>query len=74
MPTEFDFDDEPMTPKDSLIDRRRTPGTDERKELRGSKGPPLVAPQVGWSEALAGFCHHVRPAVGRSIYAVTFTQ
>ncbi|XP_070088049.1 PAXIP1-associated glutamate-rich protein 1 isoform X2 [Equus przewalskii] len=26
MPTEFDFDDEPMTPKDSLIDRRRTPG------------------------------------------------
>lgn len=28
MPTEFDFDDEPMTPKDSLIDRRRTPGTD----------------------------------------------
>ena len=29
MPTEFDFDDEPMTPKDSLIDRRRTPGTDK---------------------------------------------
>lgn len=28
MPTEFDFDDEPMTPKDSLIDRRRIPGTD----------------------------------------------
>ncbi|XP_075420855.1 PAXIP1-associated glutamate-rich protein 1 isoform X1 [Tenrec ecaudatus] len=27
VPTEFDFDDEPMTPKDSLIDRRRTPGT-----------------------------------------------
>lgn len=44
MPTEFDFDDEPMTPKDSLIDRRRTPGTDEREELRGGKGPPLVTP------------------------------
>lgn len=29
IPTEFDFDDEPMTPKDSLIDRRRTPGTNE---------------------------------------------
>ena len=37
MPTEFDFDDEPMTPKDSLIDRRRTPGTDERGVL-GSGG------------------------------------
>lgn len=33
MPTEFDFDDEPMTPKDSLIDRRRTPGT--KGESRG---------------------------------------
>lgn len=32
MPTEFDFDDEPMTPKDSLIDRRRTPGTDKGGE------------------------------------------
>lgn len=38
MPTEFDFDDEPMTPKDSLIDRRRTPGTSKREELRGGKG------------------------------------
>lgn len=38
MPTEFDFDDEPMTPKDSLIDRRRTPGTRKREELRGGKG------------------------------------
>lgn len=37
MPTEFDFDDEPMTPKDSLIDRRRTPGTDNREELGGGK-------------------------------------
>lgn len=60
MPTEFDFDDEPMTPKDSLIDRRRTPGTNERKESRGNKGPPLVTPEVGWSEALAGFRSHVR--------------
>lgn len=37
VPTEFDFDDEPMTPKDSLIDRRRTPGTDDRRagEVKG---------------------------------------
>ncbi|KAK2092017.1 hypothetical protein P7K49_028545 [Saguinus oedipus] len=27
MPTEFDFDDEPVTPKDSPTDRRRTPGS-----------------------------------------------
>lgn len=26
VPTEFDFDDEPVTPKNSMIDRRRTPG------------------------------------------------
>lgn len=26
LPTEFDFDDEPVTPKSSLIDRRRAPG------------------------------------------------
>lgn len=56
MPTEFDFDDEPMTPKDSLIDRRRTPGTNEREELRGNK----VTREVGSSEALAGFCSQVR--------------
>ncbi|XP_065511389.1 PAXIP1-associated glutamate-rich protein 1 [Caloenas nicobarica] len=28
--TEFDFDDEPVTPKSSLIDRRRTPGPSGR--------------------------------------------
>lgn len=33
MPTEFDFDDEPLTPKDSLIDRRRTPGTNKKGDL-----------------------------------------
>lgn len=60
MPTEFDFDDEPVTPKDSLIDRRRTPGRNEREELRGSKGPLLVTSEEGWSEALPGFCRHAR--------------
>lgn len=38
IPTEFDFDDEPMTPKDSLIDRRRTPGTDKGGEEGGGEG------------------------------------
>lgn len=37
IPTEFDFDDEPMTPKDSLIDRRRTPGTDKREGRVGGR-------------------------------------
>lgn len=51
MPTEFDFDDEPMTPKDSLIDRRRTPGTNKRKRIEGeAKGPLLVPPEVGSSK------------------------
>ncbi|XP_006148238.1 PAXIP1-associated glutamate-rich protein 1 isoform X1 [Tupaia chinensis] len=37
MPTEFDFDDEPMTPKDSLIDRRRTPGSSARSQKREAR-------------------------------------
>ncbi|KAM9211058.1 PAXIP1-associated glutamate-rich protein 1 [Dugong dugon] len=37
MPTEFDFDDEPMTPKDSLIDRRRTPGSSARGQKREAR-------------------------------------
>lgn len=37
MPTEFDFDDEPMTPKDSLIDRRRTPGGSARSQKREAR-------------------------------------
>ncbi|KAM6155408.1 PAXIP1-associated glutamate-rich protein 1 [Rhynchocyon petersi] len=37
MPTEFDFDDEPMSPKDSLIDRRRTPGSSARSKKREAR-------------------------------------
>lgn len=37
MPTEFDFDDEPVTPKDSLIDRRRTPGSSARSQKREAR-------------------------------------
>ncbi|XP_019610284.2 PAXIP1-associated glutamate-rich protein 1 isoform X2 [Rhinolophus sinicus] len=37
IPTEFDFDDEPMTPKDSLIDRRRTPGISARSQKREAR-------------------------------------
>lgn len=37
IPTEFDFDDEPMTPKDSLIDRRRTPGSSTRSQKREAR-------------------------------------
>ncbi|XP_004587191.2 PAXIP1-associated glutamate-rich protein 1 [Ochotona princeps] len=37
MPTEFDFDDEPMTPKDALIDRRRTPGSSARSQKREAR-------------------------------------
>ncbi|XP_004623018.1 PAXIP1-associated glutamate-rich protein 1 [Octodon degus] len=37
IPTEFDFDDEPMTPKDSLIDRRRTPGSSARSQKREAR-------------------------------------
>lgn len=37
VPTEFDFDDEPMTPKDSLIDRRRTPGSSARSQKREAR-------------------------------------
>ncbi|XP_053882020.1 PAXIP1-associated glutamate-rich protein 1 isoform X1 [Malaclemys terrapin pileata] len=39
VPTEFDFDDEPVTPKNSLIDRRRTPGgsRSQKREARLDK-------------------------------------
>ncbi|XP_037669540.1 PAXIP1-associated glutamate-rich protein 1 [Choloepus didactylus] len=37
MPTEFDFDDEPMTPKNTLIDRRRTPGSSARSQKREAR-------------------------------------
>ncbi|XP_069840647.1 PAXIP1-associated glutamate-rich protein 1 [Dendropsophus ebraccatus] len=36
-PTEFDFDDEPITPKNSLIDRRRTPGSSGRSQKREAR-------------------------------------
>ncbi|NP_001121301.1 uncharacterized protein LOC100158385 [Xenopus laevis] len=34
VPTEFDFNDEPVTPKNALIDRRRTPGSTGRSHKR----------------------------------------
>ncbi|XP_072273323.1 PAXIP1-associated glutamate-rich protein 1 [Pyxicephalus adspersus] len=39
VPTEFDFDidDEPVTPKNSLIDRRRTPARSQKREARLDK-------------------------------------
>ncbi|XP_030403633.1 PAXIP1-associated glutamate-rich protein 1 isoform X2 [Gopherus evgoodei] len=39
VPTEFDFDDEPVMPKNSLIDRRRTPGSSrsQKREARLDK-------------------------------------
>ncbi|KAM4697432.1 PAXIP1-associated glutamate-rich protein 1 [Rhinophrynus dorsalis] len=37
IPTEFDFDDEPSTPKNSLIDRRRTPGSSARSHKREAR-------------------------------------
>ncbi|KAM4025841.1 PAXIP1-associated glutamate-rich protein 1 isoform 2-T2 [Anomaloglossus baeobatrachus] len=37
IPTEFDFDDEPVTPKNSLIDRRRTPGSSGRSQKREAR-------------------------------------
>ncbi|KAG8433526.1 hypothetical protein GDO86_017715 [Hymenochirus boettgeri] len=37
IPTEFDFDDEPSTPKNSLIDRRRTPGGSSRSKKREAR-------------------------------------
>ncbi|XP_066433015.1 PAXIP1-associated glutamate-rich protein 1 isoform X2 [Eleutherodactylus coqui] len=37
VPTEFDFDDEPVTPKNSLIDRRRTPGSSGRSQKREAR-------------------------------------
>ncbi|XP_074854553.1 PAXIP1-associated glutamate-rich protein 1 [Carettochelys insculpta] len=37
VPTEFDFDDEPVTPKSSLIDRRRTPGGSSRSQKREAR-------------------------------------
>ncbi|NP_001090331.1 uncharacterized protein LOC779241 [Xenopus laevis] len=37
VPTEFDFDDEPVTPKNSLLDRRRTPGSTGRSHKREAR-------------------------------------
>nr|XP_020654630.1 PAXIP1-associated glutamate-rich protein 1 isoform X1 [Pogona vitticeps] len=37
VPTEFDFDDEPASPKSSLIDRRRTPGTLAKSQKREAR-------------------------------------
>ncbi|XP_038619225.1 PAXIP1-associated glutamate-rich protein 1 [Tachyglossus aculeatus] len=37
IPTEFDFDDEPMTPKTALIDRRRNPGSSARSQKREAR-------------------------------------
>ncbi|KAF1597170.1 PAXIP1-associated glutamate-rich protein 1, partial [Eudyptes moseleyi] len=37
VPTEFDFDDEPVTPKSSLIDRRRAPGPPTRGQKREAR-------------------------------------
>ncbi|XP_067419948.1 PAXIP1-associated glutamate-rich protein 1 isoform X2 [Emydura macquarii macquarii] len=37
VPTEFDFDDEPVTPKSSLLDRRRTPGGSSRSQKREAR-------------------------------------
>ncbi|XP_075035043.1 PAXIP1-associated glutamate-rich protein 1 [Mixophyes fleayi] len=37
IPTEFDFDDEPVTPKNSLIDRRRTPVGSSRSQKREAR-------------------------------------
>ncbi|XP_073403499.1 PAXIP1-associated glutamate-rich protein 1 [Dendrobates tinctorius] len=37
IPTEFDFNDEPITPKNSLIDRRRTSGSSSRSQKREAR-------------------------------------
>ncbi|XP_060112315.1 PAXIP1-associated glutamate-rich protein 1 [Heteronotia binoei] len=37
VPTEFDFDDEPISPKSSLIDRRRTPGSSAKSQKREAR-------------------------------------
>ncbi|XP_028560045.2 PAXIP1-associated glutamate-rich protein 1 [Podarcis muralis] len=37
VPTEFDFDDEPASPKSSLINRRRTPGTSAKSQKREAR-------------------------------------
>ncbi|KAG6921646.1 PAXIP1 associated glutamate rich protein 1, partial [Chelydra serpentina] len=37
VPTEFDFDDEPATPKSSMIDRRRTAGGSSRSQKREAR-------------------------------------
>ncbi|XP_070585625.1 PAXIP1-associated glutamate-rich protein 1-like [Erythrolamprus reginae] len=37
VPTEFDFDDEPATPKRSLIDRRRIPGALAKSQKREAR-------------------------------------
>lgn len=42
IPTEFDFDDEPASPKSTLIDRRRAPG----KPMGGPWQPGLAGAGV----------------------------
>ncbi|XP_014457028.1 PAXIP1-associated glutamate-rich protein 1 [Alligator mississippiensis] len=37
IPTEFDFDDEPASPKSTLIDRRRAPGAGSRSQKREAR-------------------------------------
>ncbi|CAI5790934.1 Uncharacterized protein PODLI_1B026754 [Podarcis lilfordi] len=37
VPTEFDFDDEPASPKSSLINRRRTPGSSAKSQKREAR-------------------------------------
>nr|XP_054096007.1 PAXIP1-associated glutamate-rich protein 1-like [Callithrix jacchus] len=37
MPKEFDFDEDPVTPKDSLIDLPRTPGSSARSQKREAR-------------------------------------
>lgn len=55
IPTEFDFDDEPMTPKDSLIDRRRPPGTDKREKLGGERPQLPLIQKMTLKEVFAWF-------------------
>ncbi|NXU23955.1 PAGR1 protein, partial [Thalassarche chlororhynchos] len=46
VPTEFDFDDEPLTPKTSLIDRRRTPEARLDKVLSDMKRHKKLEEQI----------------------------
>jgi hypothetical protein len=75
MPTEFDFDDEPMTPKDSLIDRRRTPGTNKREELgEGERTSPSHPKSGSLKETFARClgCHTNSAAGGEFTLCTVF--